>query len=423
MPTIYDQLANALTKFFTASDKAHTIINGDSNTTVETESGTLPSIAKFYADNPPEKGEPGSDANVNNINVNLAIAANRSATRTELQLGTLALQNGDFAALELAVNNLANILESDDTDLDELQEIVSFIKLNREDLDSLNISSIAGLTDALASKVNVNDVRLSDARTPLAHTHSVSEITGLGSLSTQNGTFSGTSSGTNTGDETQATIATLINASTTKAVAVDTDTLSFVDSVTSALRKLTFSNLWDYIKGKLDTNLTIAGSKTLSGQLQLTGQAATDANSAMTRGLADARYPQFVSDALTSQLEIVSDDTLTDRLSITIPSTGIWLVEAMAMMASTTSNGKMAFRAEGGSATGLNLGWLGWRQAGTSYVNNPTTPSGANRLDLTSTLNVTIAPRTIHLQIAQNVADSTASVFRPGCFIKATRLV
>jgi collagen type VII alpha len=65
--------------------------------------------------------------------------------------------------------------------------------------------------------VKGNDTRLSDSRTPsstLSHasTHaaagsdpvsiSASQVSGLGSLATQSGTFSGTSSGTNTGDQT-----------------------------------------------------------------------------------------------------------------------------------------------------------------------------------------------------------------------------
>ena len=76
-----------------------------------------------------------------------------------------------------------------------------------------------GITDAVGS----GDARLSDARTPTAHTQAASTISdstaagqalltatdaaaqrtslGLGSLATQSGTFSGTSSGTNTGDQ------------------------------------------------------------------------------------------------------------------------------------------------------------------------------------------------------------------------------
>jgi phage-related tail fiber protein len=86
-----------------------------------------------------------------------------------------------------------------------------------------------GITDAVGS----SDARLSDARTPTSHAHgnitssgaigstsgqivvtttggalttaatiSSSQVSGLGSLATQSGTFTGTSSGTNTGDQT-----------------------------------------------------------------------------------------------------------------------------------------------------------------------------------------------------------------------------
>jgi hypothetical protein len=77
---------------------------------------------------------------------------------------------------------------------------------------------VAAAGNATTSQVvKGNDTRLSDSRTPSstllhASTHaaagsdpvtlSTSQITGLGSLATQSGTFSGTSSGTNTGDQT-----------------------------------------------------------------------------------------------------------------------------------------------------------------------------------------------------------------------------
>ena len=44
------------------------------------------------------------------------------------------------------------LLSSDDISLDQLQEIVDFVKLNRSDLNNLSITSIAGLEDALSSK-------------------------------------------------------------------------------------------------------------------------------------------------------------------------------------------------------------------------------------------------------------------------------
>ena len=56
--------------------------------------------------------------------------------------------------LKELIDNINTILQSDDTNLDELQEIVDFIKMNREDLDSLSIPSIAGLEAALNSKVD-----------------------------------------------------------------------------------------------------------------------------------------------------------------------------------------------------------------------------------------------------------------------------
>ena len=51
---------------------------------------------------------------------------------------------------------------------------------------------------------------------------------------------------------------------------------------------------------------TITGAQTMSGQLQLTGQSATDANSAMTRGLADTRYGSIVVMRLASDFDITS---------------------------------------------------------------------------------------------------------------------
>lgn len=59
---------------------------------------------------------------------------------------------------------IKEILKVNDTSLDELQEIVDFIKLNRSDLDNLNISSIAGLETALEGKAQK------------AHTHSSDDV-------------------------------------------------------------------------------------------------------------------------------------------------------------------------------------------------------------------------------------------------------
>ncbi len=52
------------------------------------------------------------------------------------------------------IDNINTVLNSDDTTLDELQEIVNFIKQNKSTLDSLTIDNIAGLPSALSNKVD-----------------------------------------------------------------------------------------------------------------------------------------------------------------------------------------------------------------------------------------------------------------------------
>lgn len=54
------------------------------------------------------------------------------------------------------IDNIMAILNSDDTTLDELQEIVNFIKQNKATLDALTISNIAGLFEALNNKADKN---------------------------------------------------------------------------------------------------------------------------------------------------------------------------------------------------------------------------------------------------------------------------
>ena len=57
-----------------------------------------------------------------------------------------------YYAKQSDVTALNQIVFSDDTALNEIQEIVDYIKLNRSDLDALSIDSIAGLLAALAGK-------------------------------------------------------------------------------------------------------------------------------------------------------------------------------------------------------------------------------------------------------------------------------
>lgn len=77
------------------------------------------------------------------------VALNNTLTSTST---TTALTAAQGRELKVMVDTINGVLNSDDTTLDELQEIVNYIKQNRSTLDALGISNIAGLEAALASK-------------------------------------------------------------------------------------------------------------------------------------------------------------------------------------------------------------------------------------------------------------------------------
>ena len=84
------------------------------------------------------------------------------------------LPRGNFSGtaqdLKDLIDNLTRILQSPDTELDELQEIVAYIKQNKHILSTLGISNIAGLEDALANKAD-KDHNHDEAYAPKNHTH------------------------------------------------------------------------------------------------------------------------------------------------------------------------------------------------------------------------------------------------------------
>ncbi|GIZ15274.1 hypothetical protein [Capnocytophaga catalasegens] len=59
-----------------------------------------------------------------------------------------------FDIVKVQIDQIKTILNSDDTELDQLQEIVNYIKQNKQVLSTLTISNIAGLVEALADKAN-----------------------------------------------------------------------------------------------------------------------------------------------------------------------------------------------------------------------------------------------------------------------------
>ena len=78
---------------------------------------------------------------------------------------------GTAQNLKELIDNIMRILQSPDTELDELQEIVAYIKQNKRILDTLGISNIAGLQDALNGKAPT-DHHHDDRYSRLGHTHS-----------------------------------------------------------------------------------------------------------------------------------------------------------------------------------------------------------------------------------------------------------
>lgn len=78
-----------------------------------------------------------------------------------------ALSANQGKVLKWYIDAINTLLASNDTTLDELQEIVNYIKVNRSTLSALSIASIAWLQAALDSKASS------------VHTHTIAQITGL----------------------------------------------------------------------------------------------------------------------------------------------------------------------------------------------------------------------------------------------------
>jgi len=70
-----------------------------------------------------------------------------------------------------SINNINTLLTANDTTLDELQEVINFIKQNKSDLDNLSVSNIAGL------QLSLND------KSDTSHTHAITKSQiGLGNV-------------------------------------------------------------------------------------------------------------------------------------------------------------------------------------------------------------------------------------------------
>ncbi len=77
---------------------------------------------------------------------------------------------GTAQDLKNLIDAINRILQSDDTDLDQLQEVVDYIKQNKHILSTLGISNIAGLVDALAAKAD-KEHHHDERYAPITHHH------------------------------------------------------------------------------------------------------------------------------------------------------------------------------------------------------------------------------------------------------------
>lgn len=90
-----------------------------------------------------------------------------------------ALSANQGKILKDLVDSINTLLASDDISLDEIQEIVDYIKTNRTTLESLDVSSIFGLQDMLDSKLGSSHLSDVDPHGDRAYTDTqISNITG-----------------------------------------------------------------------------------------------------------------------------------------------------------------------------------------------------------------------------------------------------
>lgn len=190
-------------------------------------------------------------------------------TASDLGLGSIAFLDNDGTASILADGVGTNILSANSATLQDVTVEMTLTLTNALAVDNGGTGSATAagaLTNlgAQASLVSGTNIK----------TINSSSLLGAGNLAIA---------------EANATnVAAVIAGATEKTTPVDADQLGITDSAASgALKRLTFANLWAWVKSKLDTALTIAGTKTFSGQMELTGQAATNATSAMTRAMVD----------------------------------------------------------------------------------------------------------------------------------------
>lgn len=300
-----------------------------------------------------------------------------------------------------------------------------------------------------------NDARLTDARTPLSHTHG--NITNDGKIgttatmpiiTTTGGTLTtgsfGTTAGTFTqGDDSRLTdervptaagIASKINGATAKTTLVDADETVLTDSAASfGLKKVTWANVFAYILTKIQA----AASIVFTGQLRSTNQTAATADALMTRSLSDTRFGERISIVVGADQTLASSTTYTDVTSTeTTLSAGTWHIRSsyMISMASTAPGVKARILISGTAieATGKTYisGFSSFTSLSTQSPLIGTVTVLANIAEAGNTFRnvewegIIILPteRTLKMQFAQNTSSADLITFLKGSHYIARKL-
>ena len=117
---------------------------------------TKSDVGLSNVDNTSDANKPVSTATQTALNLKVAIADIRDNLTSFDTNKPLSANQGKI--LKGLIDDINTILASDDTTLDQIQEIVNFIKQNKTKLDTLGVSNIAGLQTALNNKVDDSQV-------------------------------------------------------------------------------------------------------------------------------------------------------------------------------------------------------------------------------------------------------------------------
>jgi hypothetical protein len=140
--------------------KLESIESGGEVNTVTSVAGKIGNVTLVKSDvglsevnNTSDSAKPVSTAQqaALDLKVDIASIINDLTTPSGTQVPLSAAQG---AVLKGFIDDINALLTSDDVSLDSLQEVVDFVKANREDIDLLSVDNIPGLSDRLDQKVD-----------------------------------------------------------------------------------------------------------------------------------------------------------------------------------------------------------------------------------------------------------------------------